>query len=124
MATKKHILMVDDVSTNLKCVEEVLRDWYKLSMVKSGVQAFQFMEKVIPDMILLDINMPDMNGYEMLEKLNCNSQLKDIPVVFLTADIDMESEEKARKLGAVDYLKKPFDPKEMLKRISIILGGE
>lgn len=120
----KHILMVDDVTTNLRCAAEVLKDEYRLSMVKSGKQVFQFLEKARPDLILLDINMPDMDGYQIMEKLRKNERYADIPVIFLTADIDGESEEKGLELGAVDYIRKPFEPGVMIRRIEKALQQE
>lgn len=124
MEAKKHILMVDDVTTNLRCASEVLRDNYKISMVKSGTQALKFLETVIPDLILLDISMSDMDGYETLEHIKHNPQWTDIPVVFLTADADGESEIKGLKMGAMDYIRKPFEPDVMLSRIDKVLKME
>ena len=124
MEAKKHILMVDDVTTNLRCASEVLRDNYKISMVKSGAQALKFLETVIPDLILLDISMSDMDGYETLEHIKRNPKWTDIPVVFLTADADGESEIKGLKMGAMDYIRKPFEPDVMLSRIDKVLKME
>ena len=70
----KHILMVDDVTTNLKCAAEVLKGAYEISTAKSGRQALLFMKQSIPDLILLDINMPEMSGYEVMEKLKENPE--------------------------------------------------
>lgn len=117
----KHILMVDDVSTNLKCVSEVLKNSYEISMAKSGEQALAILKERRPDLILLDINMPDMDGYETLTKIKENSDCPDVPVVFLTADSEIESELKSFKLGAVDFIRKPFAPDVMLSRIERIL---
>ena len=121
METKKHILMVDDVTTNLRCASEVLSDKYKVSMVKSGAQALKFLEKTIPDLILLDISMSDMDGYETLSHIKLNPKWTDIPVVFLTANVDGESEIKGLKMGAMDYIRKPFAPEVMLSRVEKIL---
>ncbi len=114
----KHILMIDDVTTNLKCATEVLKKKYKLSTAKSGVKALEFLEHTKPDMILLDINMPDMDGYELLEIMKKDDEYKDIPIIFLTAESDMESEAKGLEMGAMDYIRKPFDPDILLSRIA------
>lgn len=121
---QKHILMVDDVTTNLKCAGEVLKDTYKLSMAKSGKQALQFLKKAKPDLILLDINMPDMDGYQTMKKIKSNPDFMDIPVVFLTADSETESEIEGFRLGAMDFIRKPFEPEVLLGRIDKILQIE
>ena len=121
---KKHILVVDDVTTNLRYIGEVLRDRYTLSMAKSGTQALKVMEKNIPDMILLDIKMPVMDGYEVLETLKKDERYSNIPVIFLTADADEGNETKGLRMGASDFIKKPFVPEVMLSRIERILSQE
>lgn len=120
----KHILMVDDVTTNLKCAAQVLKEYYKLSMAKSGAQALELLEKVKPNLILLDIKMPDMDGYETLECIRGNPETAMIPVIFLTADSERESEIKGLRMGAMDFIRKPFEPEVMLSRIEKILQIE
>ncbi len=120
----KHILMVDDVATNLKCAGEVLKERYELSMAKSGKVALKMMKEKRPDLVLLDINMPEMDGFETMERIKDDSELADIPVVFLTASTDKESEIKAFEMGAMDFIRKPFDPAIMLTRIERILRIE
>lgn len=117
----KHILIVDDVTTNLKCASEVLKDIYEVTTAKSGAQALLLLKDRIPDLILLDINMPDVDGYEVMEQLMQDEKLKDIPVVFLTAGNDRESEIKGLKMGAMDIVRKPFEPEIMRSRIGKIL---
>lgn len=117
----KHILMVDDVTTNLKCAAEVLKGAYEISTAKSGRQALLFMKQSIPDLILLDINMPEMSGYEVMEKLKENPETQDIPIIFLTVETDRESEIKGLKMGAMDFIRKPFEPEIMRSRIDKIL---
>lgn len=124
MEKAKHILIVDDVTTNLKLAAEVLQEKYKLSMAKSGQQAIQFLEKVKPDLILLDIRMPEMDGYQTLEVIKANPATANIPVVFLTVDDQRESEIKGLKMGAMDFILKPFEPEVMLSRIDKILQIE
>lgn len=117
----KHILMVDDVATNLKCAAEVLKDSYEVTTARSGRQALLLMREYIPDLILLDINMPEMSGYEVMEKLKENPATRDIPIIFLTAETDEASEVKGLKMGAMDFIRKPFDPEVMHSRIDKIL---
>lgn len=117
----KHILMVDDVTTNLKCAAEVLQPYYQLSMAKSGKQALSFLKKNRPDLILLDIAMPDMDGYQTMEEIKLNPQTADIPIIFLTADTELASEIKGIKMGAMDFITKPFEAQVMLGRIEKVL---
>lgn len=124
MEKTKHILIVDDVTTNLKLAAEVLQGHYKLSMAKSGAQAIQFLQKAKPDLILLDIRMPEMDGYQTLEIIKSNPNTANIPVVFLTVDDQRESEIKGLKMGAMDFILKPFEPGVMLSRIDKILQIE
>lgn len=124
MEHKKHILIVDDVTTNLKVAADVLQEQYQLSMAKSGAQALEFLKKVKPDLILLDIRMPGMDGYETLERIKSNNDTANIPVVFLTVDDQRESEIKGLKMGAMDFILKPFEPQVMLSRIEKILQIE
>lgn len=124
MEKAKHILIVDDVTTNLKLAAEVLQEHYKLSMAKSGQQALLFLQKAKPDLILLDVRMPEMDGYQTLERIKANPATANIPVVFLTVDDQRESEIKGLKMGAMDFILKPFEPEVMLSRIDKILQIE
>lgn len=117
----KHILIVDDVAANLKCVEEVLKDTYEVTAVKSGKQALALLRERIPDLILLDSHMPEMDGYEVMERLKEDDELKDIPVVFLISGADKKSEIKGLKMGAMDSIRVPFEPEEVRIQISKIL---
>ncbi len=120
----KHILMVDDNTTNLKSAAEVLQPFYHLSMAKSGRQALNFLKKNRPDLILLDIMMPEMDGYETMEQIKLGPRTANIPVIFLTADNDHESEIKGIKMGAMDFITKPFEAQSMLGRIEKVLQME
>lgn len=124
MEQKKHILMVDDVSTNLKCEGEVLKGKYKMSMAKSGEQALELLTRIQPDLILLDIYMPGMDGYETMVKIKENADYADIPVVFLSGDSKSEAEKKGMNMGAAGYIRKPFDPDMLLEKIESILLEE
>lgn len=113
----KHILLVDDSVLNLKVAAGILRDSYKVSVVKSGEQALQFLQIQIPDLILLDINMPDMDGFETITYIKKDEKTQNIPVIFLTASHDSENEVRGFELGAVDFITKPFTPESMMLRI-------
>ena len=120
----KHILFVDDVSTNLKCVGLILKNKYKVTLVKSGREALDCLNSVIPDLVLLDIHMQEMNGYEVMEHMKENPRTADIPVILLTADTKESSEEKGIALGAVDFIRKPFEAQMLLDRIEAVWKTE
>ena len=117
----KHILIVDDVTTNLKCAAEVLKDTYDVTTAKSGKAALQILRQIQPDLIMLDVNMPEMNGFEVMERIKEDPVTRDIPVIFLTAEADKENEVTGLKMGAMDFIKKPFEPDIMRSRIEKIL---
>lgn len=115
----KHILLVDDVSTNLKCEELILHKKYKVTMVKSGEEALRYLEIMIPDLILLDIHLRKMDGFEVIEYMKSNPRIAEIPVILLTAD-EQADMERGMALGAVDFIRKPFDPQVLLDRIEAV----
>ena len=117
----KHILIVDDVTTNLKCAAEVLKDTYDVTTAKSGKAALQILREIQPDLIMLDVNMPEMNGFEVMERIKEDPVTRDIPVIFLTAEADKENEVTGLKMGAMDFIKKPFEPDIMRSGIEKIL---
>lgn len=120
----KHILLVDDVSTNLKCEGLILQNQYQLTMVKSGKDALDCLGVIVPDLVLLDIHMQEMDGYEVLKHMKENPETADIPVILLTADADEDSEERGIALGAVDFIRKPFEPHVLLSSIEAIWKAE
>lgn len=120
----KHILIVDDNKTNLVSAKNAISDIYKITAVTSGAQALKFLEKNKPDLILLDINMPEMDGFEVMEVISNDTELRNIPIVFLTADNDADTESKCLEAGAMDFIAKPFAPVVMRSRISRILELE
>lgn len=115
--SRKYIVVVDDNPVNLELAESVLAKEYRLTKLESGKQLLQFLEESIPDMILLDIQMPEMDGYETLNVLQQNKRWRNIPVIFLTGQSDVQSERKGFRLGAKDFIVKPFDNVVMLSRI-------
>lgn len=114
---KKHILVVDDVPANLKFAEQLLGERYRLTLAVSGAQALKFLTKAEPDLILLDINMPEMDGCTVLTKLKADPDMSKIPVIILTSEADSAVEMKCLTLGAVDFIRKPFVTEIMLSRI-------
>ncbi|WED22884.1 diguanylate cyclase [Vibrio sp. JC009] len=105
---KPKIMIVDDVKANSRLLAKRLGDEYDFHIVTSGKEALEDAEKLAPDLILLDILMPEMDGFEVCYRLKENEATKLIPVVFITSLDDEEDETKGLDLGAVDYIKKPF----------------
>ncbi len=113
------ILIVDDNSQNLSVLGNMLRKHgYRFVLAETGHEALDFVKKKIPDLILLDIMMPDMNGLEVCKRLKQEPAFSDIPVIFLTAKRDTEDIIKGFKLGAVDYVTKPFNKEELMIRVN------
>ncbi len=115
---KPTLLIVDDQANNLKVISSVLDQHYDLYVANSGERALKILEKVTPDLILLDVMMPEMDGFEVCQILKNDVNLKNIPIIFLTAKIDVEDIVKGFEYGAVDYISKPFNIKEVLVRIN------
>lgn len=114
---KKIILVVDDDKANLMIAQKLLVDEYRVAAVPSGEMALKYLEKNEPDMILLDIQMPGMDGFQVMEQLKHSEKWCRIPVIFLTADRSEKTEEACFEMGAVDYIGKPFIPAIMKQRI-------
>jgi len=114
----KTIFIVDDSDTNLAIAEEALEDHFRVLTVPSAAKMFTLLEKITPDLILLDIEMPEMNGYQAMEKLKSNESWSKIPVFFLTGTADKSTEEKGAKLGVIGIITKPFTSSLLLERIN------
>lgn len=121
---KKLIYIIDDSKTILKHAEGVLIGSYRVSLFERGQEALEQMRLEPPDLVLLDINMPQMDGYTVFKRMRDSSELKKIPVIFLTADTKQESEILGFEMGAMDYITKPFAPLIMQSRIARILELE
>ncbi len=107
---KQKILVVDDVPLNIKILHAVLKDDYDIFVATSGEKALTMVESALqPDLILLDIMMPRMDGYEVCRRLKENKKTKNIPVIFVSGKGGTEDETKGRELGAVDYITKPLN---------------
>ena len=112
------LLIVDDTPQNLQVLGGILREQgYKLSVAQSGVQALEVARRVLPDLILLDVMMPEMDGFEVCRQLKADPAMAEIPVIFLTAKTEAEDVVRGFELGAVDYVGKPFNPPELLQRV-------
>lgn len=111
------ILIVDDSPENLEVLSGLLSN-YRLARAENGVNALAEIEKCTPDIILLDVMMPEMNGFQVAEKLKANKKTSEIPVIFITAKTESESIIKGFSLGAADYITKPFEPLEVVARVT------
>ncbi|UCH98739.1 MAG: response regulator [Candidatus Aminicenantes bacterium] len=113
------VLIVDDVSQNLKILGDILRaKGYRIAVATNGKQALEVVKKILPDLILLDIMMPEMDGFAACKRLKESPRTKDIPIIFLTAKIETADIVKGLELGAVDYISKPFNSTELLARVN------
>jgi len=116
---RKNILLVDDDEIHLEITEFALKDEYAVFLVKSGEEAFEFLEKshIVPDLIILDILMPTMDGWVTFDKIQDISSLKCTPIMFYSTLDEASAKEKAYELGAFDYITKPCDQDVLLERI-------
>jgi putative two-component system response regulator len=114
---KKLVLLVDDNPANLRIGKNVLAEKYAVATAPSAEKMFVLLENNNPAIILLDIDMPDMDGYEAIKVLKSRPKTKNIPVIFLTAKTESDDELEGLSLGAIDYITKPFNPALLLKRI-------
>ena len=112
------ILIVDDTVKNIQVLGTILRqEEYQINVAQNGLQALEIVQKVRPDLILLDVMMPELDGFETCKRLKADAATADIPVIFLTAKIETEDIVNGFELGAVDYVTKPFNPTELLVRV-------
>lgn len=123
MTTRATILVVDDTPDNLALMSSLLKDEYRVKVANGGEKALRVAQgETPPDLILLDIMMPGMNGYQVLEQLKADPRTREIPVVFLTAKAEVEDEKRGLELGAVDYITKPISPPIVLARVKTQLS--
>jgi putative two-component system response regulator len=120
-ANYNKIILVDDNPSNLRTGKNVLSEKYEVYTAPSAAKLFDLLNDINPAMILLDIEMPEMNGYEAIKILKAKENTKDIPIIFLTGKTDTENELTGLDLGAIDYITKPFQPALLLKRIEVHL---
>lgn len=109
MTQRPKILLIDDIPANLQTLGRALASEYDLHIANAGAQGLKLAQEIAPDLILLDIMMPEMDGYEVCQRLKADPRLRTIPVIFVTALSDLDSEAKGLQLGAIDYLSKPIN---------------
>ena len=117
MQSRSTLLIVDDTETNVDILVELLSDLYEIVVALDGERALKILDEQAVDLILLDIMMPEMDGYEVCKRVKQNEKTHDIPIIFITAKTDEASIEKAYDVGGMDYITKPFKPKELFARI-------
>jgi CheY-like chemotaxis protein len=111
------ILIVDDAETNIDILMDILGEEYDVAVAMDGESALETVEEEPPDLILLDIMMPDIDGFEVCKRLKGNPEAANIPVVFLSALTEDEDRQKGLDLGAVDFITKPFDSSEIQTKV-------
>ncbi|MCL2810217.1 MAG: response regulator [Treponema sp.] len=115
--TRKKIIYVDDVNYSLVSLKSRLSEYYEVFPADSALKMFEYLAYFKPDLILLDVNMPDIDGYETIKSLKADERYAEIPVIFLTGNSDRESVVKGLSLGAVDYVIKPFTTPKLVESI-------
>ena len=120
----KKILVIDDNKTTLAMAKQAIGDEYTVIAVISGYQALKYLEREIPDLILLDLNMPDMDGKQTMRRMKSNEKWADIPIIVLTVENSPQTEVECLEMGAIDFIAKPFVPQVMKSRIARALELE
>jgi CheY-like chemotaxis protein len=121
--TSPLVLVVDDSNTNVVLLEAILNDkGYEIETALNAKEAFAIMEVKIPDLILLDLLMPKINGYDFLQQVKGNDRTKDIPVIIVSAVTETENIRKTIDMGAVDFIKKPIDIQDLIEKVSKTLS--
>lgn len=118
MGDKPRILVVDDILANRRLASKILANDYVVETVRSGEEAIDYLTRTIPDLVLLDIRMEGMDGFETLARMRRHKATNDLPVIFLTADDENETEAKGFREGAMDFIVKPFVPVVMKARVA------
>jgi CheY-like chemotaxis protein len=119
---QKKIIIVDDNPENLSALRMTLKDLYEVYPSPSAAKMFNFLEHIQPDLILLDVEMPEMNGHQAIQKLKADDKYKGIPVIFLPSMTDEQSKAEGLKLRAIDYIYKPFVTPQLLERLAKYLS--
>lgn len=121
---RRKIIYCDDVKFNLITIKSMLKDRYEVYPVQSADRLFDILRHISPDLIMLDVNMPDTDGFETLQTLKNNRTLSDIPVIFLTSQIGKDSVFKGLNLGAAGYVKKPVSAESLIEQIESVFTLE
>lgn len=112
-----HILIVDDSVVNLKMARFILEKEYKVSLLKSGEAALSLLRHVEADLILMDVEMPDMDGVQTVREINAEHPGKNIPVIFFTSHSEKDTIMRCFSVGMTDYIVKPYDPESLLEKV-------
>jgi len=123
---KQTVLLVDDTPANIQIANSILKDTYNIRVATSGAKALELANLTpAPDLILLDVMMPELDGYEVCTRLKMAGDTRDIPVIFLTGQTEIEDETRGFEVGAVDYIHKPFSPAVVQARVRthLVLRG-
>lgn len=118
---KKVILIIDDMATILEHAKQILKDSYKVIPCTSGRQGLEIFDKIKPDLVLVDINMPDLDGFQVLSEIRNRPEGKKVPVIMMTTGLTNEIESEGFKAGVDDFLIKPFSQPAVFKRVSMQL---
>ena len=121
---QRKIILVDDINFHLMATRERLKKYYEVYPAQSVTILFNILENMRPDLILLDINMPDVDGYEVIKQLKADERYNEIPVIYLTSKNDKASALKGLELGAVDFVKKPYAVDDLIECIEYHLNPE
>jgi len=124
VAEKQMIMIVDDTETNIDILVELLGDEYELMVAMSGQECIEAVRRQTPDMFLLDVMMPGMDGFELCRKLKNYKRTREVPVIFVTAKGEIDDKLDGYDVGGVDYITKPIDPKFTLTTINKHLEGQ
>lgn len=125
MASKdqKVVLLVDDEVAMIWLLTNYLQDFFEVVTKTDGLEAYQWLQEGNrPDIVISDINMPNMNGYELLEKLRGTPDMASVPIIMLSANEKTSEKIKSFQLGANDYMVKPFNPAELRARLAVMMG--
>jgi len=122
LGTRRKIIYVDDMNYSLISLKKALSKYYEVYLSESADKMYKIMEKVIPDLILLDVNMPEVDGYSTIKNLKTDERYSNIPVIFLTCNSDKDNVVKGLSLGAVDYVIKPFNTEKLVESIESIFN--
>lgn len=121
--TEKTILVVDDETSNIDIVKNVLSNKYKIKAATSGERAIMVAQKAPqPDLILLDIMMPGMDGYQACKQLKLNPQTRNIPVIFVSAKVTPDEKQRGMDIGALAYVTKPIQPNDLIETVDTIIS--
>ena len=124
ITARQKILLIDDTPPILQILNHILKDNYDTLVAKSGEQGLAVAKKIVPDLILLDVVMPNLSGYDVLKTLKADDVLMAIPVILISGNDSDENEEEGYALGAVDYIKKPFVANTVKQRVDAILQSK